>query len=164
MSVRKPDPADTVPFRSVGFLLSTLGYVVSRGFHEALAPLDLDPRQFAVLRAIGFNEGQPQQALAHRLHIPPSRMVALVDELEQRGLLERRPDPNDRRVRTLHVTEVGRKLLGDAFAVAVAFEQRVSGSLADDEREQLLDHLGRVAEAVGLGVGGAHPALREDAP
>src|SRR5579884_1872367 len=102
------DPGDVEPFASVGFLLSTLGYVVSRGFHEVLAPLDLEPRQFAVLRAVGWGEGQPQQALAHRLHIPPSRMVALVDELEERGLLERRAAPNDRRVRTLHVTTAGR--------------------------------------------------------
>src|SRR5262245_18056926 len=100
------------PFRSVGFLLSALGYRVSRRFHAALAPLELDPREFAVLRGVGFADGQSQQAVAAQLQIPPSRMVAIVDELEARGLLERQPRPGDRRVRTLHLTAAGRELLG----------------------------------------------------
>ncbi|HET8529260.1 MAG TPA: MarR family transcriptional regulator, partial [Gaiellaceae bacterium] len=158
--MRKPKPEDATPFDSVGFLLSTLGYVVSRGFTEALAPFDLEPRQFAVLRAIGFLEGQPQQAVATRLHIPPSRMVALVDELEQRGLLERRADPSDRRVRTLHLTAAGRRTLEDAYEVAVAHEEKVSGGLSDEEREQLLGYLRRLGEALGVQPGRGHPALR----
>ena len=53
------------------------------------------------MRFVAASEGQSQQALAERLGIPPSRMVALVDQLEEMGLLERRPDPEDRRVRGL---------------------------------------------------------------
>lgn len=154
-------PEDATPFESVGYLLSTLGYVVSRGFTEALAPLDLEPRQFSVLRAIGFLEGQPQQAVAHRLHIPPSRMVALVDELEARGFLERHADPADRRVRTLHLTAAGRKALEEAFQVAVAHEQKVSGHLGEAERKELLGYLRRIGEAVDAYPGRGHPALRD---
>ena len=159
MPARKPD--DVTPFESVGFLLSTLGYVVSRGFTEALAPFDLEPRHFAVLRAIGFHEGQPQQAVATRLHIPPSRMVAVVDELEGRGLLERRADPADRRVRTLHLTTAGRKTLQEAFEVAVAHEQKVSGGLTARERAELVGYLRRVGDALGMQAGAGHPALRD---
>jgi DNA-binding MarR family transcriptional regulator len=159
--VSRPDPDQTEPFQGIGFLLSTVGYVVSRAFHDLLAPFDLEPRQFAVLRAIGYAEGQPQQALATRLKIPPSRMVALVDELEERGLLERRPDPGDRRVRTLHVTAAGKRLLRDAFAVAVEHERRLAEPLDEREREALLDYLRRVSAALGVEVGGFHPALRE---
>lgn len=157
----RPKPEDATPFENVGFLLSTLGYVVSRGFTEALAPFDLEPRQFAVLRAIGFLEGQPQQAVANRLHIPPSRMVALVDELEERGFLERRADPGDRRVRTLHLTPAGRKALEEAFQVAVAHEQKVSGGLTAAEREELLAYLRRIGEALDAYPARGHPALRD---
>ena len=52
-------------------------------------------------------EGQSQQAIGERLQIPPSRMVAFVDALEARSLLERRHNPHDRRTRELHLTEAG---------------------------------------------------------
>src|SRR5262245_2961059 len=108
---RKTHPASG----SVGFTLSMLGHAISRRFLRALEPLELHPREFAVLRAVKTNDGLSQQALAGRLQIPPSRIVAIVDELESRGLVERRPDPSDRRVRTLSVTQHGETLLDDAF-------------------------------------------------
>src|ERR671934_2864817 len=113
VAARKQDSAAD----SVGFMLSTLGHAVSRRFIHALEPLELHPREFAVLRAVKANDGQSQQTLAERLRIPPSRMVAIVDELESRGLIERRPDPDDRRVRALFVTTRGHTLLDDAFNV-----------------------------------------------
>ena len=125
------------PFSGIAFNLSSLGYAVSRGFQAILAPFELHPREFAVLRAVGFQEGQTQQALADRLQIPRSRMVSIVDELESRGLLER------------------------AFAEAVAYEEQVGGSLTAAERQQLLDLLGQVSANLGIGAG-AHAALRED--
>ena len=90
-------------------------------------------------------------------------MVAIVDELEQRGLLERRANPNDRRVRLLHLTDTGRQLLQQAFAQALTYEQQISAPLSTQERDQLLDLLERIANAIGLTAGGAHPALREPA-
>ena len=80
----------SVPFSGVGFTLSSLGYGVARRFRKTLAPLELEPREFALLRAVSFAEGQSQQTIGERLQIPPSRMVAFVDALEKRSLLERR--------------------------------------------------------------------------
>jgi DNA-binding MarR family transcriptional regulator len=149
------------PFRGVAFSLSSLGHAVSRGFKESLEPFELHPREFAVLRAVGFQEGQTQHALGDRLQIPGSRMVSIVDELEARGFVERRPNPADRRVRELYLTDGGRKALEQAFERAMAFEQQVTGTLAADEREQLLDLLDRISASLGIGPG-AHTALRED--
>src|SRR5581483_9559031 len=95
---------------------SSLGYAVSRRFHTTLEPLSLEPREFALLRAVAPAEGASQQAIGERLQIPASRMVAFVDALEARGLLERRPNPNDRRARALYLTDDGRALLASAFA------------------------------------------------
>jgi DNA-binding MarR family transcriptional regulator len=162
IAVRKstPEAARTPPFRSVGFMLSSLGYTVSRRFHDVLVPLELEPSEFAVLRTVGFGEGQSQQALAERLHISPSHMVSIVDELEKRSLVERRPQSGDRRVRTLHLTGTGKKLLAQAFELAKQYEQLITKPLSAKERTQLLDLLDRIAEPLDLKPG-AHAALRE---
>jgi DNA-binding MarR family transcriptional regulator len=154
------DARSSPPFRSVGFMLSTLGYAVSRRFHDVLVPLELEPSEFAVLRAVGFGEGQSQQALAERLHISPSHMVAIIDELERRNLVERRPQSSDRRVRTLHLTSAGEKHLTQAIELATRYEELITKPLNAKERAQLLDLLDRIAEGFELKPG-AHAALRD---
>lgn len=150
----------TPPFRSVAFLLSSLGFAVSRRFHGILAPLELEPGEFALLRSVAASEGESQQALAERLHISPSWMVAIVDQLEGRGLLERAPHERDRRVRTLHLTAAGKKLLKRAEQHAIRLDRQVTEPLSEAELQQLLDLLQRVAGGLELQPG-AHAALRE---
>ena len=91
-------PSEQLRVPGIAFLLSQLGYYSSRRWKARLAPLGLDPRHVMVLRRLADAEGRSQQALGDALQILPSRMVALVDALEQRGLLMRRPSPSDRRV------------------------------------------------------------------
>jgi DNA-binding MarR family transcriptional regulator len=146
--------------RGVAFNLSSLGYAVSKGFKGVLVPFELHPREFAVLRAVSVQEGQTQQALGDDLQIPRSRMVSIVDELESRGLLERHPNPADRRVRQIHLTAAGREVLEQAFEQAVAYERQVTEPLSADEREQLVELLDRIAVNLGIGPG-VHTALRE---
>jgi DNA-binding MarR family transcriptional regulator len=153
------------PFRSVGFLASSIGYAVSRRFRQTLAPLELEPREFALLRAVGVAEGQSQQAIGERLQIPPSRMVAFVDALERRSLLERRHNPLDRRTRELHLTPAGRQLLERAFQLAAGLENDLCADLSVPEREQLIGLLQRVGLQLGLPPGShaahAHPAMAD---
>jgi DNA-binding MarR family transcriptional regulator len=157
-------PESTPAFHSIGFTLSTIGYAVARRFREILAPLELEPREFGLLRAVSAAEGETQQAIGERLQIPPSRMVAFIDGLEARGLLERRLNPEDRRTRALHLTDAGRDLLGRAFAVGVAFERDLSADLSEEESRQLLEMLQRVGPRLGLppGVHAAHSALADE--
>ena len=156
-------PAST-PFQAVGFVVSSVGYAVGRRFQQVLAPLDLEPREFALLRMVGASEGQSQQAIGERLQIPASRMVAFVDALEARGLLERRQNPKDRRTRELHLTRDGRKLLGRAFTLANGLERDICAQLSAAEREQLLELLRRVGAQLGLPAGphAADAALVEE--
>jgi DNA-binding MarR family transcriptional regulator len=153
------DEAVTPPFRSAAFLLSSLGYTISRRFHRILAPLKLEPGEFALLRAVSASEGESQNALAERLHISPSWMVAVVDELEGRGLLERKPHARDRRIRNLHLTPSGKKLLKQAEQQAERFDRQVTEPLSERELRQLLDLLERVAAGIELEPG-AHAAMR----
>ena len=147
------------PWATVGFLLSQLGAANARWFHEALVPTGLQPRQLAILRFIALEEGRSQQALGDALQIAPSRMVALIDELEERDLVERRTNPSDRRARALHLTDHGRKALAAAMRRAMAHERKLCAPLRDGEREHLIGMLQRVAEAQGL-TAGVHPELR----
>jgi DNA-binding MarR family transcriptional regulator len=157
-----PTAPDRSP-RSVGFLLSQLGFVTSGRFASALEPVGLLPREWSLLRFVAASEGQSQQALAEQLAIPPSRMVALVDALEERGLLERRPDPEDRRVRALHLTPEGHRALARAAQVAVEVESRLCSVLDETEREQLIDLLQKI-QAEQVDRPGVHPGIARDHP
>jgi DNA-binding MarR family transcriptional regulator len=145
--------AATTTARSVGFTLSSLGYAVARRFRTTLEPSGLEPREFALLRAVAPIEGASQQAIGERLRIPASRMVAFVDALEERGLLERRHKPDDRRVRALYLTDDGREVLASAFTLASELERHLCTRLNDAEREQLLDVLQKVGAQLGLAPG-----------
>jgi DNA-binding MarR family transcriptional regulator len=162
----RSSPDSTPPFQAVGFVVSSVGYAVAKRFRATLAPLGLEPREFALLRAVGTAEGQSQQAIGERLQIPPSRMVAFVDGLEERSLLERRQNPHDRRTRALYLTPEGHELLERAFTLAAGLERDLCAELSDSEREQLLDLLQRVGVRVGLATGPdsahAHSALKDE--
>jgi len=162
MAARKPRPVEaaTPPFRTVAFMLTSLGHAISRRFQQLLEPLELEPGEFALLRAVAASDGEPQNALAERLHISPSWMVAIVDDLETRGLVERRPHTRDRRVRNLHLTAAGTRLLRRAEQHAERFDRQVTNLLSGAELRQLLDLLERVATGLEIQPG-AHTALRE---
>ena len=113
--------------------------------------MELEPGEFALMRAVAASDGEPQNALAERLHISPSWMVAIVDQLERRGLLERRPHARDRRVRNLHLTAAGKKLLKQAERRAEQFDRQVSDPLTErGARNSCSSLLQRVAAGLDL--------------
>ncbi len=106
-----------------------------------------------------MNPGWSQQAVAHLLGTPPSPLVALVDGLEQRGLIERRRNPGDRRNYALHLTAAGEQAMTDLSQASLEHEQAISAPLTEAERAQLSKLLGKLAAAHGL-VPGIHPGYR----
>jgi DNA-binding MarR family transcriptional regulator len=156
-------PGGGGPFDNLAFLLSQLGFVASRGFHQALAPLGIEPRHFLLMRHVMRAEGRSQQVLGEMLTVPPSRMVAIVDQLEERGLLERRSNPSDRRARALYLTPAGRRLMGKAFQVAVEYSAGIGATLGPEERRQLVVLLQKVAAEKHL-LEGVHPGLTMEDP
>ena len=99
------------------------------------------------------------RALAGRLSTPPSRLVALIDSLADRELLERRRNPDDRRLHALYVTPAGERLLHRVAQIGQAHDDAIFGSLTPDERGELRSLLARVADAHGL-TPGVHPGFR----
>jgi DNA-binding MarR family transcriptional regulator len=155
------DPSCVRPGAGVGFLISQLGFLISGRFKGILTPLGLEPRHFLVLRHLANAEGSSQHALGQALQIPASRMVGIVDALEQRGLVERRANLSDRRARALHLTVEGRRVLNRAFQLAVEHERAICAGLSAEERDQLIGLLGRLTLVREL-VPGVHPALTSD--
>ncbi|HWB65697.1 MAG TPA: MarR family transcriptional regulator [Mycobacteriales bacterium] len=143
----------------LGFLLSQLGAHSAVQFHRALEPLGIGPAHVGLMGAIGREPGRRQQALAEQFGMPPSRMVALVDELEERGLVERRPDANDRRAHQLHLTPAGRRTMEKVYRLAEQAEAALTASLTAAEHSQLKSLLRRIADEQGL-TPGVHPGYR----
>jgi len=102
-----------------------------------------------LLRRLATAEGQSQQALGQALGITANRMVFLVDDLEEHGLVERRRNPSDRRSHALYPTPRGHQALRDA-AAATARHGELGRSLSAPERRQLAELLRRVAAEQGI--------------
>jgi DNA-binding MarR family transcriptional regulator len=164
---RPPHHAPVTPGEippSVAFLLSRLGYEVSRDLGQALAGIGLEVRQFGLLRLLADQQGHSQRALGAMMQITPNRMVALIDDLERKGLIERRPHPEDRRAYAVTLTEAGSTALEQAFQAAFGVEAHTCAPLEAGEREQLLGLLRKLAEAKladGDGLGAVHPGMLE---
>ena len=132
------------------YLLVQLGFHVARQFTERLAPLGLEPRHAGVLFRLAANEGLSQQAIGELIGLNPTRMVFLVDELEQRGLIERRRNAADRRSYALHLTAQGREKLREVRASGSRHQDEIGGSLIRDERVQLTSLLRKLAAEQGI--------------
>jgi DNA-binding MarR family transcriptional regulator len=143
----------------VAFLLSQLGVHSARVWGTRMAALGFDPRHVVLLRLVAAEEGRSQQALGEQMRLPPSRMVSLVDELEGHGLLTRRADPSDRRVRALYLTDEGRRALDKVMRASAEHEAEMCTGLERAEREQLIALLGRLVREQGLPPG-VHPGVK----
>jgi DNA-binding MarR family transcriptional regulator len=122
---------------ATGFLLSWVGRKTASGFAAALQPLGLRPPQFGILNLVDARPGIAQQELVAGSLIDPSSMVAVIDELEELGLAERRKHPQDRRKHAVHITAKGRRTLARARDVAVDFGDDLLAPLDSDEQETL---------------------------
>lgn len=145
---------------TLAFLLSQVGIYASKRFAERIATVGLQPPLFRVLNLVDAEEGKSQQAIAAGIEIPPSRMVAFVDELERRGLVERRPDPKDRRVRALFLTAEGRRCLARGRKIAAQHEEELTKGMKAADRKRLVELLQKIVDEQAIGRG-VHPGLSE---
>lgn len=122
----------------LGFLLSRASGVLARSASEVLADLGLRVRSYSVLDLAGEeSSGVTQRRLAATMGLDPSQIVALVDDLESRGLVIRTPDPTDRRNKLIAVTEAGHQVRQQARKrVDEASKDHFAGVSQQD-----LDHL-----------------------
>jgi len=143
----------------VAFLLSQLGHRSASVFADLIASIDLTPPHAGILRAIAAEPGRSQQALSGQLGLLPSRVVAYVDELEDRGYVERRRNPGDRRLHALYLTAMGKKLMSKIGDLGRQHERVITAGLNAEQRETLRELLATVAERQGL-TPHVHPGYR----
>jgi len=120
-------------------LAGRLGYLMKHAYvrlagltGSALAPFGISGRECAVLIAIDERAPLSQQEVARRMGVDRTTMVALIDDLEGKGLVQRRQDPDDRRKNVVLLTEAGRTTLRGATAATEQAERRFLASLSGD--------------------------------
>ena len=132
--------------RTLGFLLRDTSRLMRRRFLQRAREvgLPLNRSEAAVLMHVEHAPGLSQVQLAEQLDMEAISLVRLIDSLQEAGLIERRPHPHDRRIRTLWLTEAARPILAQARAVALEVRAQALAGMPDDKREVLLDLLVKV--------------------
>jgi len=139
----------------LGPLPGLLGYALRRAqvavfadFMASFAALDLRPAQFSVLLLIRQNPGCKQSDVAEALGILRPNFVAMMDELDHRGLTQRTTSKGDRRSYAIFLTQAGEALLDAAMKVVAEHEARLTSAMKPGEPEKFLDLLARIERAV----------------
>jgi DNA-binding MarR family transcriptional regulator len=130
-----------------GYLLWRIALRSRELIDQALEPLGIRAKTFALLAFLSHIGPISQQALGHYAGVDASTMVALVDGLEALGVIERRRDPRDRRAYLLHLTTAGKRVLETAGKLTTNVERELLAPLEPAEQEQLVDLLKAVAAA-----------------
>jgi DNA-binding MarR family transcriptional regulator len=130
--------------RHVGVLLMRVALVVKHRLERGMEARGLRVRHYAILQLLRTEGAVSQQAVGARLEIDPGTVVDLIDALEQQGLVERRRNPDDRRVYQLHLTSAGARTVEEIEPVLTGLEQEALAPLAAGDLETLKRLLTRV--------------------
>jgi DNA-binding MarR family transcriptional regulator len=136
---------DTLSFR-----LGTLGAIVSARFAAAVEAYGVKPKHVGLMAVLSSGTPASQQELAATMNVAPSLVVALADQLESLGAIERVRDPDDRRRQKLSLTGHGQALLADCTQAARALDAELTASLAGVDRAALHRALATLAGEAGL--------------
>lgn len=141
-------PWDNPRFRNWIALIRAERAVV-RELTRALAPLDLKIGQLDVLMNILRHPGSSQHEVARKLFVGRSSITMLAPQLEEKGLIRRVTDSNDKRVIRLHLTSDGEALLSKALRIYCDILERVMAQSTTSECEALGEQMRRIEAALG---------------
>src|ERR671931_1542359 len=152
MTVTSPQGPFTVPrlpeelLASVTFLLKRLGFAAKERATEAYERTGLHPYHYAVLLVLDEGQRDTQGSIADALGYDRGQLVGLLDELEERGLVERKRDPKDRRRHLVRMTSDGKRALRQLRALSRRLEDEFLAPLSAQQRDDLHTLLLRLAE------------------
>lgn len=149
MTQATPSPAQSAGLdlplvHRTGYLLHKAGVLLMEDAERALAAQGMRMRHFYVLAALESGLSLSQQDLSRLLNLDPTTMVALVDEMEGAGHVERRRNPSDRRRYILSLTDVGRQALERAGHAVDQVEQDFLAAVPEADRDRLRTMLGEL--------------------
>ncbi len=130
---------------STTFLLKRLGFAAKEQALEAYDETGLHPYHHAVLAVLDEGSRETQGAIADALDYDRGQLVGLLDELEERGLIERKRDPTDRRRQAVRMTADGKRALTSLRALALKLENDFLATLDEGQRATLYTLLRELA-------------------
>lgn len=113
---------------------------------EALAPWNLSPSQARALAALRRHSHLRPGELADHLHVVPRSVTEVVDDLAERGLVERRPDPRDRRATLVELTPDGRRIAESIAGARTTQAETIFAELSPTDRRHLVRILARLRD------------------
>ena len=128
----------------LGFHLRMANVAIYQDYTAAMGDIGLTQKQFAVLELIAANPRVSQIDIANQLSMDRATMMALVNRLESRDLLERQPSPVDRRRQELLLTEAGAEILKEARSIQEQHELRFTSRFSPQELEDFIRGLKRI--------------------
>jgi MarR family transcriptional regulator for hemolysin len=145
--------------RNFGFLVHDVSRLMRTVFDRRGRELDLTRSQWWVLTALYAHEGVTQSELADFMELEKPTLGRLIDRLEEKQWVERRPDADDRRVKRIYLTETVQALMRALRVIAADLRQDALRDLDDDEREAFVNTLTKIkGNLLGL------DDLRSDGP
>ena len=128
----------------IGYNARRAALVIIDSFLKKMAVYDLKPVDFSVLSLIAHNSGISSRQLCSALNILPPNLVGMINNLEKRDLVLRKPHPSDGRVISLHLTDIGVKLIKNAEQTAQELESEAASKLSASERKTLMRLLQKI--------------------
>ncbi len=145
------EDTDTAPPLDQSVLLGLVGYNCRRAyitimplFEKRMAKFELRPVDFTVLSLLKANPNINQKRLSKAINVSPPNLATLLDRLEQRDLVMRQRNPQDRRSQTLVLTAAGARMCVKAEKTAAELEAKATEALSDAERAQLIALLQKI--------------------
>ena len=131
--------------KSNGFLLARLGLMFKAGAIARMEQAGFELYDYSVLALLAEGTRETQATIADALSLDPSRLVALLDSLEERGMIGRQRDPQDRRRHVVSITDAGQGELGRLRVMMKEYEDQFFGAMSTDERKALHELLSKLA-------------------
>lgn len=129
------------PERSLGFLIHDVARLLRRSFNRGVQALGLTQTQWRAIAQLSRNEGINQVTLADILEVQPISLARLLDRMQASGLVERRPDPRDRRAVRLYLTAEAEPILAALRKQAADTHNQALGGMAEEGHAQLIEAL-----------------------
>ena len=153
------EPATAPPTRDdqqqeprISYVIARLERAIRQAINERVKPYGLTTLQYTTLSLLGAR-GQPlsNAQLARRAYMTPQSMLAVIDALEEKGLIRRDPHPNHRRVYPATLTPKGRRVLAACDAAVGTMEEDMLAELGPSERTTLLASLKACVRSLSAG-------------
>lgn len=133
---------------SVGPAIRLLRNILSSRIVSAFEPFGLRSGTFSTMALIAANPGCSQTEIARQIGTDKSIVVAIVDDLERKGLAERRRSTEDRRRNALTLTEEGRRVMTELGRIGRKIEEPIRSALSEREVAQLIQLTRRAVDAL----------------